>query len=127
MKEISDEAIEEIIDNYDKAQSEYKTTTEKDYWQGRKDGLRIALALIEPEKRHWKQLNDTSYGFHSTEKEIIQNFVKNIRYNTASILWEIREEKKINSLTVGNLLSWIYQYDILAKQGLFVEVEDACM
>ncbi len=127
MKEISDDTIDEIIDAYDKAQDEHKRTTEKDYWQGRKDGLRIALALIQPEKKFWKQLNDTSYGFQSTEKEIIQNNVRNVRYDVATILWEIQNEKKVHTTTRGNLLSWLSHYDRLAEQGLYIKVEDACM
>lgn len=127
MSEISDENVYEIIDQYDKAVDEHKRTTEKDYWQGRKDGLRLALSFIQPDNKFWKKLNETSYGFQATEKEIIQNNVRDVRYNVAAILYEIQNEKKVHSMTRGNLLSWLSHYDQLAEQGLFIKVEDACL
>lgn len=126
MISISDEAVKDILEQYDKAVDEHRRTTEKDYWQGRKDGLRLALSFIQPDNKLWKLLNETSYGFQATEKEIIQNNVRDVRYNVSAILWEIEHNKKVHSVTRGNLLSWLSNYDALAEQGLYIKVDDSC-
>jgi len=107
---MKDETIEEIIDLYDKAQEEFRTTKEKDYWQGRKDGLRLALALIQPEETHWNLLNKSSHGFQVEEREQYKNFVEDIYYNVCDLIYCIRHKEKLHPMTISNIQNWIGTY-----------------
>lgn len=107
--------IGEIVELYDRAQKEHKTTREKEYWQGRKDGIRAALAILEPGEglASWDMINKSSPGFRLTEKEALLEFLKDARYNVGAALWEYSErgDKRIHIQTIINLLQWLDSYD----------------
>lgn len=116
----------EIIELEAVAVAERKTTKEREYWQGRKDGLRLALAILEPGESIWKQLTDSSPGFRVTEKEGLLDFMKDARYNIGAALYDYKADKgRIHIQTIMNLLSWISSYDIASKKGDLLNTDDA--
>jgi hypothetical protein len=120
-----DKTIEEIIDLYDSAQEERKTTKEPEYWQGRKDGLRLALAILQPEEEHWKLLNQSSYGFRIEEREMYKNFLDSVFYDLCDLIYSIRHKEKPHSLTVSNLQNWLGTYMIEQKTGFVKSAPNA--
>jgi hypothetical protein len=109
--------LDEIIELYDRAAAEFKTTKEREYWQGRKDGLRAALAILEPEESLWDMLNKSSHGFRVEEKEALLKFLEDARYNVGAALWEVDQKERIHSQTRINLERWVDSYDRKAKAG----------
>jgi len=91
---MGEDVIEEIVDLYDSAQVEFRTTKEKEYWQGRKDGLRLALALLQPDEKVWNILNKSSGGFRIEEKEQYRKFLEDIYYNVCDMVYSIRHKEK---------------------------------
>jgi hypothetical protein len=107
---MEDKVIEEIVDLYDSAKEEFKTTKDTEYWQGRKDGLRLALALLQPEERIWNMLNHSSHGFRIEEREQYKNFISDIYYDVCDLIYSIRHKEKLNGMTISNIQNWIGTY-----------------
>lgn len=137
MDEIKDLKLEEpneegetkldlIIELFERAAAEFKTTKEREYWQGRKDGLRAALAILEPGNSYWERANKSSPGFRREEKEVFFEFIKDARYNIGAALWEYSEKgKRIDVQTIINLLQWLEYYDRQAEKGELDPAPDA--
>jgi hypothetical protein len=100
------------------------TTKERSYWQGRKDGLRLALAILEPNKSR-NLLNDSSPGFQVEEREKYKNFLKSIYYDICDLIYSIRHKERIHPLTVSNIQNWIGIYMNLEKEGFVHPSSDA--
>ena len=119
----------EIYELFTRAAREHRITKdEPEYWQGRKDGIRAALAILEPEQKDsedWKRLSESSPGYRVTEDEEILSFVKDARYNIGAALWEYESKKRIDLQTVINLLQWIDSYERKAKAGKLSPAPDA--
>lgn len=63
-----EDKVLEIAEALSRAEAERKTTKEPDYWQGRKDGLRVALAILEPDESIWETLNNNGNNILDTEE-----------------------------------------------------------
>ena len=122
---MEEDIMEEIVDLYDSAQAEFRTTKEKEYWQGRKDGLRLALALLQPDEKTWDILNKSSGGFRIEEKEQYKRFLADIYYNVCDMVYSIRHKEKIHYMTLSNVQNWIGSYMQMEKTGFVIEAEDA--
>jgi hypothetical protein len=123
---IEADKIREIVEAFNRAASERRSTKEPEYWQGRKDGLRVALAVLQPGEL-WDKANETSPGFRVEEKEALLRFIEDVRYNLGAALWEYieREDKKIHPQTMINLFQWLDSYDRKAKKGEVLPAEEA--
>jgi hypothetical protein len=119
--------IEEIIELFTRAAAEHKTTKEREYWQGRKDGIRAALAILEPGRdgEEWTQLNESSHGFKLEEKEALLKFIEDARYNVGAALWEYETKKSIDIQTIVNLLQWLASYDLKVQKEELLPAENA--
>lgn len=120
---MSENVIEEIVELYDSAQQEHKTSKEREYWQGRKDGLRLALALLQPDQQ-WTMLNKSSPGFRVEDRERYKAFLKDIYYNVCDLVYSIRHHEKPHYLTVSNIQNWIGSY-MSDKDGFVDQAPDA--
>lgn len=120
----TDEIIHDLHHLYRSVEKQFRENP-GEYWQGKKDGLRTALALLEPE-RNWKELNDTSPGKKLTDNEIIQEMLSDAYYNITAALWEIEKEKRLHPQTRMNLVNWYHAYKHNADNGLLDKIEDAC-
>lgn len=122
-----EEKLLEIAELEQRAQEEHRTSKEPEYWQGRKDGLRIALAILEPGEHVWKDLIKTSPGFRIEEKEVLLEMLKDARFNIGAALWEYSEkpERNIHIYTIVNLLQWLASYDQRAAAGDLIPTPNA--
>jgi hypothetical protein len=116
--EESKDPIDQIIEVYFRVQDERKTTKEPEYWQGKKDGLRTALAILQPGE-NWDRVMESSPGYRLGENEAVLKFLKDARISIGAALWEYSESPKkyIHIYTIVNLLQWIQQYEFLAERG----------
>ncbi len=122
---MEENVIEEIIDLYLSAKEEHKTSKEREYWQGRKDGLRLALALLQPNDKSWDALNRSSYGFRVEEREAYKRFLLDIYYNVCDLVYSIRNKEKIQGMTLSNIQNWIGSYMNSEKTGFVTPAPDA--
>ena len=71
----------------------------REYWQGKKDGLRTSLMLINSaigenkESGFWKSFNDSSHGKRITKDESLKLVLENSIYHIGDILYTIKEKK----------------------------------
>lgn len=99
-----------------------------DYWQGRKDAMRLCLALILPDlENSMNDLLDISSNYRPTESELVQQLLETAVYNVATIVYEIEEMPRVDGRTVLNLKNFVKQYDYLAEKGKFKIIEDHCL
>lgn len=123
---ITDEQLDEILEAENKAAYEFRyVTKDKEYWQGRKDGLRVALAILEPGERVWKDLILTSPGFQETEKDYVLKFLQDAYYNIADMVHSIRNKEPIHGMTFSNIQNWLGTYLTNVKDGVLLPVDDA--
>lgn len=125
-KEITEEQYRLLYEALFVAENEVRTNkNEKEYWQGRKDGMRVFLSIVQPNEKIWEQLNQSSHGFQDTERDRLLSLLEDIYYNICDILYSINHNEKIHRQTMINTLQWIDWYDTCAKQGLTKEITNA--
>ena len=120
-----EENIELLLEAYEKAVNEHKTNPDKNYWQGRKDGIRIALSLFHSDKKTWELLNKTSPEFQDTERDRYKGMLRSIYYDVCDLVNSIRTKRQVHQMTIGNILSWVGVYDQLAIDGFTTKIDDA--
>ena len=75
------------------------------YWQGKKDGLRTALALLEPGDS-WALTNESSYGKRLTDLERLRRLVEDAAYYIGEVLWTHETGHDIAPLSWINMKNW---------------------
>lgn len=123
-----EEIIEELTDLYEKVADEHRDSKDnfaREYWQGKKDAFRTALALLNPENTSWKLLNKTSPGGRALMIDRLKSRLEDARYNIGSILYELKNEKKVHYQTKMNLINWISVYDLMAEKNEVIPTPDA--
>jgi hypothetical protein len=113
---INDELISlysDVAEQHDRCESGSK---EREYWQGKKDGLRTALALLQPE-RNWTALNDSSWDKRSTDLELLKSLVQDATFYIGEILWSHKPGNgKVHPLSWTNMRNWFRQVKMNADR-----------
>jgi len=108
----------------------HKSTRGEDeqYWQGRKDAMRVVLALLQSDEAdNINTLLETSPGYIPTERAIFQELLKSAVYNAAAIVWELKVDGKADYRTLANLRSFVEGYEYMAQQGKVERITDHCL
>lgn len=128
---MNEETIQQLRDLYRDTLIEFKQNAgfeDQDYWQGRKDAMRLCLTLILPElEDNLRTLLETSPNYIPVESELIQDLLDDAVYNVAAIVYEIEELPRVDGRTLLNLKNFVRRYDYLAKQGKFKIITDHCL
>jgi hypothetical protein len=75
------------------------------YWQGKKDGLRTALALLEPGDS-WTTINESSYGKRLTDLEKLSRLVEDAAHYIGEVLWAHEAGDDVMPLSWVNMRNW---------------------
>jgi len=96
-----------------------------EYWQGKKDGLRTALALMDTNKSiHWELENNSSHGKRATDFEITQKMLEDACYYIGEALYLFRSKKKLNIQSKINWEQWYSWYKQMMKKGIVPVVDN---
>ena len=101
-------------------------TKNQDYWQGRKDAMRLCLSILRQDD-NLRDLLDSSPGYIPVDSELFQDLLEDAVYNVVAILYEIECEERIHPQTRLNLERFVDKYDYLAKKGKFRVIDDHCL
>jgi len=105
--------------------------TQTEYWQGKKDGMRIARIYVlealnmEDNAKSAKFLRESSHTARSTTLEILKSMVRDARFYIGESLWMARENIPLHPMSRINWNQWIDWYDRLAEKGTVPEADGA--
>lgn len=101
---------------------------DKDYWQGRKDAMRLVYAILDPERKEsMEQLLETSPGYIPVDRVMYHELIADAVYNAAAIVWEIEARGKPDFRTIGNLKAFVRSYERIARDGKLPVIDDHCL
>ena len=108
--------LSEIYDDVKDAHREAKTKEEMQYWQGKKDGLRTALAEIgnDQQARTWNLLQRSAGTQRATEREILRSMVKDAH----RICWNLMNGGPYRELDsdAENFVEWVNRMKVLETE-----------
>lgn len=120
---------EELADLFLDVDQQHRDCTEpfaREYWQGKKDGLRTALALIDKENSdHWKSYQGSSHNRRLTKLEVLTEMVNDAVYYIGEVLWSLKGGN-IHPTSVLNMEQWFDRYKREAKRGNVPLADDTC-
>jgi DNA repair ATPase RecN len=98
----------DVYQEYESARRERTGDWEEKYWQGKKDGMRIALAALNelmPDDHDWQGLQESSQKGRSTELQILRSQVN----DAIRILSDIETDglDRYNKAQINNYRKWI--------------------
>jgi hypothetical protein len=101
---------------------------DRDYWQGRKDAMRLVYAILDPERKEsMKRILESSPGYIPTDQEFFHELIADGVYNAAAIVWEIEEMGKPDRQTIANLRAFVRDYESAARDGKLPVIDDHCL
>lgn len=109
---------------------EAKLHPEKPHWQGKKDGIRIALIYfaeaigLDKDAKRERTMRESSHIARATMLEIMRGHLKSAYHYIDEALWMERTGTKLHPLSRVNWSQWIDSYKRYAKKGMFLKVED---
>lgn len=118
---LTDEIMGDILKLYETAVMEHREAHDKDaediaYWQGRKDGTRIILALLLPE-RSFSALNESSPGFRTDKVTLLSELVERAYWLLNEVNADHKGKLKVHPLSWLNIRRWLEQYKFLQNKG----------
>lgn len=120
----------ELADLFLDVNQEHRNCTEpiaREYWQGKKDGLRTALALLDKENvDHWRSYQQSSYNTRLTKLESLTQMVNDAVYYIGEVLWFCNSGGNIHPTSVLNMEQWFDRYQALAKREIVPAADDTC-
>ena len=123
------DAMRELIDLFLDVEQEHRDCTEpmaRQYWQGKKDGLRTALALLDKENAdHWQSYQESSHNRRLTKLQTLTEMVNDAVYYIGEVLW-VHEGGSIHPMSILNMKQWFDRYKRLAEQGIVPVVDNTC-
>lgn len=104
---------------------------QEDYWQGRKDGARLMLAIImdnlsDKDGGDLRSLVDSSPMSRKFDWELANELLEDAVYNVSAILYELEDLGRADIRTKINLKNFVLMYDVLSRQGKFPVIDDHC-
>lgn len=123
------DAISTLIDLFHDVDQEHRDCTEpmaREYWQGKKDGLRTALALLDKEdSEHWRSYQESSHNRRLTKLQNLIEMVNDAVYYIGEVLWA-QEGGNIHPMPILNMQQWFDRYKVLARRGIVPIADDTC-
>lgn len=123
------DAISTLIDLFMDVDQEHRDCTEpmaRQYWQGKKDGLRTALALLDKENaKHWKSYQESSHNRRLTKLQILTEMVNDAVYYVGEVLWA-QDGGDIHPMSVLNMQQWFDRYKRLAERRIVPVADNTC-
>ena len=124
------EAISTLIDLFQDVDQEHRDCTEpmaREYWQGKKDGLRTALSLLDLENAdHWESYQESSHNRRLTKLQILTEMVNDAVYYIGEVLRAVLDRGDIHLMSIGNMRQWFSRYQALAKREIVPKADDTC-
>jgi hypothetical protein len=129
MKDRQERIYKEFHDLHNDVVEEFKTQ-QTEYWQGKKDGLRIARiyvleALDMEEANSARSLRESSPSARSTTLEILREMARQARFYIGEALWMERDNEPLHPLSRVNWSQWVSWYDRLVEKGIVPEADGA--
>jgi hypothetical protein len=95
----------------------------REYWQGKKDGLRTAPALLDKENsNHWRSYQESSHNRRLTKLQNLTEMVNDAVYYIGEVLWAMLGDGDI----ILNMQQWFDRYKRLAERGIVPAADDTC-
>ena len=120
----------ELADLFLDVDQEHRDCTEamdREYWQGKKDGLRTALALLDKENaNHWESYQKSSHNSRLTKLQILTEMVNDAVYYIGEILWAQQDGGNIHPMSILNMRQWFDRYRREAERGNVPVADDTC-
>jgi len=124
------DVISELADLFLDVDQQHRDCTEpmaREYWQGKKDGLRTALALLDKENSdHWRSYQASSHNSRLTKLEILTEMVNDAVYYIGEVLWVLDGGGDIHPMSVFNMEQWFDRYKREAERGNVPIANDTC-
>lgn len=111
---------------------EARAKPDEEYWQGKKDGLRIGRIFMaealgfDDEADSLEKARESSWGSRSTSLEILRAKMESAMYYIGEALWMDETGAPLHPMSRVNWMRWYNGYKQLAEKGLVPEVNDTC-
>jgi hypothetical protein len=124
------DVVNELADLFLDVDQEHRDCTEpmaREYWQGKKDGLRTALALLNKENAdHWRNYQESSHNRRLTKLQTLTEMVNDAVYYIGEVLWWALDGGDIHPTSVLNMEKWFDRYKREAERGNVPVADDTC-